>query len=293
MDGDSVGGCSVGSCAGHNVASDLRGEMIVTGGTEVSLGGSVTSQSLGRCSEWSDSFTDLDVSRLDLGHNDEEGSWTCAVCMDSIKLEDFAQVKGCDHTYCATCILRWAGTFKKDPWCPQCRVPFSMLYLYRKLDGSFNDYLMEEPVCLLLCASWFIPLTFYEEVEEPFPDYADEFIDEEEAEEMRYVRLSNRRWGENGFVRGGRMEARVSHNQTKGSGGGGKKNSGSAGNSSRCRLDGNGSNRYASEGGGGAAGGGSSGHGSANGEGSGGGKPAALGRRARRAKQRAAADVMC
>ena len=39
--------------------------------------------------------------------------------------------------YCATCILHWA-LHKEEPWCPQCKNPFSYLLTYRTLDGTLQ-----------------------------------------------------------------------------------------------------------------------------------------------------------
>ncbi|KAH9315448.1 hypothetical protein KI387_024075, partial [Taxus chinensis] len=60
--------------------------------------------------------------------------WLCAICHDRILPEETAQIKGCEHAYCVTCILRWAS-YKADCWCPQCKLPFSFLFVYKALDG--------------------------------------------------------------------------------------------------------------------------------------------------------------
>lgn len=130
----------------------------------------------------------------------------CAICLDKIKLAETSQIKGCEHSYCVTCILRWA-MYQKNTWCPQCRLPFTELYVYRALDGCLNDYLFEESVCLLLRASWFkgmpaLPVE-KEEVEDYYED--DDFDD---YYFKSNVRIGNRRWGDNGYVRAGRREAR-------------------------------------------------------------------------------------
>lgn len=135
----------------------------------------------------------------------QDGPWLCAICRDKIKQEETAQVKGCEHSYCVTCILRWAS-YKTEPWCPQCRLPFSFLYVYRALDGSLSDYMFEESVCLLLRAFWFKPLQI-QEVEEQ-DDLQDDYDVYEEYYYTSNVRLGNRRWGDSGYVRGGRQEAR-------------------------------------------------------------------------------------
>lgn len=46
-------------------------------------------------------------------------------------------LQGCDHMYCATCILHWA-LHKPEPWCPQCKQPFDVLLTYRTLDGELQ-----------------------------------------------------------------------------------------------------------------------------------------------------------
>ncbi|MCO5581794.1 hypothetical protein L7F22_035683 [Adiantum nelumboides] len=129
----------------------------------------------------------------------------CAICHDKIKAEETAEIKGCEHSYCVTCILRWAS-YKTEPWCPQCRLPFSFLYVYRALDGSLSDYMFEESVCLLLRAFWFKPLMV--QAPEEQDDYHDDYDAYEESYYTSSLRLGNRRWGDSGYVRAGRREAR-------------------------------------------------------------------------------------
>ncbi|KAL0843002.1 hypothetical protein Bca101_016247 [Brassica carinata] len=155
----------------------------------------------------------------------------CAICLDTIPLQETAMVKGCEHAYCVTCILRWAS-YKENPTCPQCKHPFDFLSLHRALDGSVEDFMFEESVCLLLRASWFLPLEAVDRVsyngndnnydfdippEYIPPEYEEE--DEDDLEEFYLhgsnLRLGNRRWGDNGFVRSGRQEARPAQAQHK------------------------------------------------------------------------------
>ncbi|KAI9195197.1 hypothetical protein LWI28_012619 [Acer negundo] len=138
----------------------------------------------------------------------------CAICLNKIVLEETALVKGCEHAYCVTCILRWASYIEK-PSCPQCKHPFEFLNVHRSIDGSIKDYMFEESVCLLLRAPWFKPLivedheVVYDDQEDYYP-YEDE---EDDLDEVYFQRSSslhigNRRWGDNGYVRAGRQEAR-------------------------------------------------------------------------------------
>lgn len=89
---------------------------------------------------------------------------------------------------------------------------------YTKLSlSSIHDYMFEESVCLLLRASWFTPLVLVESSEvvyEEIEEYYDEDEEEEDLDDDVYLgsskslRIGNRRWGDNGYVRAGRQEAR-------------------------------------------------------------------------------------
>ncbi|KAH0931766.1 hypothetical protein HID58_008883, partial [Brassica napus] len=162
----------------------------------------------------------------------------CAICLNAIPLQETAMVKGCEHTYCVTCILRWASC-KESPTCPQCKHPFDFLSVHRTLDGSIEDFLFEESVCLLLRASWFIPLdVMVEQASYSYGYHHDDFdipcdYDEDDDLDEFYMhgsglRIGNRRWGDNGFVRSGRQEARP----VKKHSGSGSSSSSSSGSSS-------------------------------------------------------------
>ncbi|KAI3776030.1 hypothetical protein L1987_45790 [Smallanthus sonchifolius] len=179
-------------------------------------------------------FPDLSihVQDCDPAKEDENHHGVCAICLNKIALQETALVKGCEHAYCVICILRWA-TCKKEPTCPQCKNPFEFLNVHRSLDGSIHDYMFEESVCLLLRASWFHPLHVethdhripedlypygFEEEEEADDDDDDD--DDEDLDEVYLgrssninIRIGNRRWGNNGFVRAGKQEARPVHQQ--------------------------------------------------------------------------------
>ncbi|CAN8267708.1 unnamed protein product [Cochlearia groenlandica] len=73
------------------------------------------------------------------------------------------------------------------------------------LDFSYQYFMSEESVCLLLRASWFQPLEAVDRVSYNGNDEDD--IDEFYLHDTS-LRLGNRRWGDNGFVRLGRQEVR-------------------------------------------------------------------------------------
>ena len=83
---------------------------------------------------------------------EEDEGVLCAICHGSIKPNEVALVAGCDHAFCSPCILNWALQKRK---CPLCLTGFTHLWLYRRIDGTYNDYLIEESVDLLHCAVWF------------------------------------------------------------------------------------------------------------------------------------------
>lgn len=77
--------------------------------------------------------------------------------------------------------------------------------------------MFEESVCLLLRAAWFVPLPLgvQDEVcEDQEAIYQYDFEDnDDDLDESYYsssssIRIGNRRWGDNGYVRAGRREAR-------------------------------------------------------------------------------------
>ncbi|GAB2287067.1 hypothetical protein Dimus_021452 [Dionaea muscipula] len=145
----------------------------------------------------------------------------CVICLDKIVLQETALVKGCEHAYCVTCILHWAS-YNEHYKCPQCKHPFEALIVHRSLDGSIHDYMFEESVCLLLRATWFKPLDveprddlFDESEELEFYQYQyyeyeddDDDVDEVYFSSSSSLHIGNRRWGNGGYIRSGRQQAR-------------------------------------------------------------------------------------
>lgn len=78
--------------------------------------------------------------------------------------------------------------------------------------------MLEESVCLLLRATWYVRVadrwqaeSDYREAQEEsyYDDYEEDADDYYEYGGRPTLRIGNRRWGSEGFVRGGRKEARV------------------------------------------------------------------------------------
>ncbi|KAG2432328.1 hypothetical protein HYH02_013048 [Chlamydomonas schloesseri] len=172
--------------------------------------------------------------------NEQLNEDVCAICLGEIELVETAIIKGCEHQYCVNCILQWALQ-KEAPWCPQCKKPFNYLYTHRLLDGSLSDAPCEESVCLLKRATWFVEHVKSLNggkavsaamaaagddwggagVDSPYYDEDDYDDDEDEQIENFYfsraagparIVIGNRRLGENGFQRAGRIYARPTHN---------------------------------------------------------------------------------
>uniref|UniRef100_A0A383VAZ7 RING-type domain-containing protein n=1 Tax=Tetradesmus obliquus TaxID=3088 RepID=A0A383VAZ7_TETOB len=175
---------------------------------------------------------------------------TCAICLERTQLTELALVKGCEHQYCVNCILQWALC---KEWCPQCKQPFDYLLCHKQLDGTLSDFLVEESVVLLKRARWFddhmrevarkgaMPAGLLavassaagadydsdadaRDWADVYEDYLDAELEEDEEIEQYYfssaagrarVVLGNRRWGEGGFMRAGRMYARPVQNNAR------------------------------------------------------------------------------
>lgn len=96
------------------------------------------------------------------------------------------------------CILQWA-THKASPYCPQCKVPFEFLHTYRQLDGTLSDFPVEENICLLKRAKWFVAHVEAQEQErlaaahpgapgarrsDNYLDFYDDFEEQDDDEEI-------------------------------------------------------------------------------------------------------------
>ncbi|GAX83663.1 hypothetical protein CEUSTIGMA_g11088.t1 [Chlamydomonas eustigma] len=118
---------------------------------------------------------------------DNPDDLTCAICLCQPDPVDIAIIKGCEHSYCeeSVCLL------KRATW--------------------FTQHIHTLDKGALLGASSFDQEHAYDEDDY---EYDDEVEDEEEsyyfssASGRARVVLGNRRFGENGFVRGGRLMAR-------------------------------------------------------------------------------------
>mmetsp|Transcript_24641 Transcript_24641/g.62584 ORF Transcript_24641/g.62584 Transcript_24641/m.62584 type:complete len:315 (-) Transcript_24641:429-1373(-) len=173
----------------------------------------------------SDNLTELSLQDKPAVALDDAGDLTCPVCLEVPEPADMALIKGCEHLYCVNCILKWACA-RENATCPSCKAPFSYLFVHRQLDGTITDYPTEESLCLLKRAEWFTEHVRVSEFgprmaadDEGFDD-EDEYGDDEDeyygyaapgrariGNSSRIV-IGNRRWGENGSVRAGRMYAR-------------------------------------------------------------------------------------
>ena len=93
------------------------------------------------------------------GKSDESYELTCPICIGQIEESELALVKGCEHAYCVSCILKWAlyaskGEPCSEAVCPKCKSPFRAVLTTRCLNGELRDSLSEEPLSLLSRAVW-------------------------------------------------------------------------------------------------------------------------------------------
>jgi len=167
---------------------------------------------------------------FETGEEQEEEGVMCAICHGNIKPMEVALIRGCDHPFCCNCILNWSQQKKK---CPLCNTAFTHLWLYRMLDGTLNDYLIEENVDLLHRACWFRKAVVTEFSPQAAEDEEEEYHemlqymygggrDAEEDEDyyldmqdgisrarLRGRAVGNRMWGTGGIAQGGRRAARA------------------------------------------------------------------------------------
>lgn len=174
----------------------------------------------------------VDCERPKASLAEELEDLVCAICLDHVQPEDSAFIKDCQHMYCVGCILKWSLVKDDDVSCPKCKAKFSFLYTYRSLDGTLHEFPQEESVCLLKRASWFedafgnfkgkalatseepdIPEEWYDEYfeEEDDDDYDEYMASSGLVGHRNRVMLGNRRWGSNGYIQAGRMQARPVH----------------------------------------------------------------------------------
>ena len=225
---DSIGGSWGNAC--HRLAASAPAELTSRGAWP----GLSPRGEGGRAARSSSLHEEAPVEAEEVEGEEEEGVM-CAICHGNIQPNEVALVRGCDHAFCSLCILNWATQKAR---CPLCLENFTHLWLYRRIDGTYNDYLFEESVDLLHCAVWFKKAVSAEYAartagpEDDEDDYHDhlqwmyggareaaeehEYYDEmqEGLERMRGGRqkaFGQRKWGNGGFVAGGgnRLAARV------------------------------------------------------------------------------------
>lgn len=66
--------------------------------------------------------------------DDEPGPNECSICFNDIL--DAAQVEGCQHTYCRSCLTEWSRTCTK---CPICRKPFLHIQVNLRSEHEYDS----------------------------------------------------------------------------------------------------------------------------------------------------------
>eukprot|EP00878_Enallax_costatus_P001092 GHUV01001229.1.p1 GENE.GHUV01001229.1~~GHUV01001229.1.p1 ORF type:complete len:474 (+),score=182.08 GHUV01001229.1:261-1682(+) len=184
---------------------------------------------------------------------------TCAICLERTDLTDIALVKGCEHQYCVHCILQWAMCKEWCPQCKKpfdyllthrqldgtltdYLTEESVVLLKRA--RWFEDHVKEKEQSRIALqaqqnnsnAAAYASAAAAEDGSDArdwadyYEDYVDAELEEDEEIEQYYfssaagrarVVLGNRRWGEGGYMRAGRMYARpVPHRSTPNAAGG-------------------------------------------------------------------------
>eukprot|EP00210_Caulerpa_lentillifera_P002570 g2465.t1 len=150
----------------------------------------------------------------------------CPICLQDVDKNSIATIPSCGHSYCVYCIVQWAEE-KLEPTCPQCKKKFDSLFLYRKLDGSISSESIQESICLIQRAHWFITHKSRVAMVNQFDpghvedeDWDDDYFTGNEIDDVEdfyfsnaagsaRIVLSNRKFGKNGYVRSGRVFAQT------------------------------------------------------------------------------------
>eukprot|EP00775_Hariotina_reticulata_P008645 gene8645-8826_t len=203
-----------------------------------------------------------DEAAAEQAASDTPDDMTCAICLERTPITDIALVKGCEHQYCVHCILQWATCKEWCPQCKKpfdyllthrqldgtlsdYLVEESLCLLKRA--RWFEDHLRAKekgkaPMSALDASSSraytdggsaAAAAADVGDWADLYEDFVDAELEEDEEIESYYfssaagrarVVLGNRRWGEGGYMRAGRMYARpvVQNNATASTMGGGK-----------------------------------------------------------------------
>ena len=182
------------------------------------LGGCSSAEETHRLAESGVMDAETDIGRAD---DNEEDGVMCAICHGNIQPLQAALVAGCDHPFCSACILNWSLQKQR---CPLCNKSFTHVWLYRLLDGTYNDYLVEESVRLLHCSHWFRKAV----VSEFTPKAPEDDEEGDYMEQLQYEYGGGRDYEEDlmfgldmedSILRGGRSSRRAFGNRIFGSGG--------------------------------------------------------------------------
>lgn len=67
----------------------------------------------------------------------------CAICLRLIKKQEVGSPEGCDHVFCAVCIIEWS---KNSNVCPLDRQPFTIILVRKNKEGKVvRQVPVEEP----------------------------------------------------------------------------------------------------------------------------------------------------
>lgn len=82
----------------------------------------------------------------DLSDSSSSGDETCekcAICLRLIKSQEVGSPEGCDHLFCAVCIIEWSKTSNV---CPLDRQPFTIILVRKNINGNVvRQVTVEEP----------------------------------------------------------------------------------------------------------------------------------------------------
>jgi len=135
----------------------------------------------------------------------------CPICLSPDVCDlDTVILKECRHKFCVACITKWIQQSKDKYWCPLCKQSFQGILVHRMLDGSILDHFEEESLSLFIRARWVqLQIQHQQQDENEQQGYN---YEEDDYELSSYVTsahlISNRKFGESGFMKNERLVAR-------------------------------------------------------------------------------------
>eukprot|EP01137_Pigoraptor_chileana_P006860 Opistho-2@51703 len=79
----------------------------------------------------------------------------CAICFEDLFEESKGILPQCRHSFCLTCIVKWA---RVNPRCPLCKIHITHVDSHFELDGTYVDVMKPNLLSLMAKTRWLLTL---------------------------------------------------------------------------------------------------------------------------------------